>query len=70
MGRLCDYCACVLGDQVIFNHRSDVEHTGELAKTGLNEAVKRRVAPRWQQVHVDDCVAYGHLVRGAVRDLQ
>ena len=70
MGRLCDYCACVLGEQVPFSHWSDVEHTGEPAKTGFNEAVKRWVAPRWPQVHVDDCVAYGRLASGAIYDLQ
>ena len=70
MGRLCDYCACVLREQVPFSHWSDVEYTGETAKTGFNEAVKRRVAPGWQQVHVDDCVAFGRLARRAIHDLQ
>ena len=70
MGRLCDDCAGGVGQQVPFSHRPNVEHAGDPAKTGLNEAVKRRVAPRWQQVHVDDCVAYGRPACGTINDLQ
>ena len=70
MGRPCDYCACVLREQVPFSHWSDVEYSGEPTKTSFNEAVKRRVAPGWQQVHVDDCVTFGHLAMRAIYDLQ